>query len=384
MAKKLQLTPELNCTVLEVKKVHGQGYCLDVLISDGCLLQGQTIAVCSLRDNGIVTRIKQLQTPAEVQDLRVERAKYNNVPKCQASTGCRLVCDQHMEHAVAGSRIILINNPKDIDEVEEARDEVQAGLTALKNMEKTDVGVIVVASTLGSLEALTKFLKEKANVPMAGWSLGTVHKKDVMRASVMKEHKPEYAVILAFDVDISPDAQTYAENEEIQIFREEIIYQLQQRFLDHLELAKERQREAVKGDIVFPCTMTIIADNIFNRKNPIVMGCHIDRCDLRVGTPLAALIKDKGPLKIGVVESIEVDNKEVDIGENDTDVCIKIGLTPEMPSIIEFKRHFDADCKIVSIISRRSLDAIKKHYNKDISREQLLLLHELKKQFLQE
>lgn len=105
----------------EVKKVHGQRYCLDVLISDGCLLAGQTIAVCSLRDNGIVTRIKQLQTPSEVQDLRVERAKYDNQSKCQASMACRLVCDQNMEHAVAGSKIYLVQNPKDAEEVEDAR-----------------------------------------------------------------------------------------------------------------------------------------------------------------------------------------------------------------------------------------------------------------------
>jgi len=384
LAKKLQLTPNLNCTILEVKKVHGQGYCLDVLISDGCLLAGQTIAVCSLRDNGIVTRIKQLQTPSEVQDLRVERAKYDNQSKCQASMACRLVCDQNMEHAVAGSKIYLVQNPKDAEEVEDARDEVQAGLVALKNMEKSDIGVMVIASTLGSLEALTKFLKDKAKVPMCGWSLGTIHKKEVMRASVMLEHKPEYAIILAFNVSISPDAQEYADKEGVQIFSEEIIYQLEERFLDHLELAKERAREAVKGDVVFPCVLSIIEDKIFNRKDPIVFGCHIDRCDLRVGTPLCAVVEKKEgfkAIKIGIVESIEVDNKEVEIGENDTDVCVKVALTPDMPSTIEYKRHFDFKNKIYSMISRRSLDAIKKHYGRDLKREQLVLLRELKKKF---
>lgn len=384
LAKKLQLTPNLNCTILEVKKVHGQGYCLDVLISDGCLLRGQTIAVCSLRDNGIVTRIKQLQTPAEIQDLRVERARYNNQPKCQASMACRLVCDQNMEHAVAGSKIYLVNDPKDAEEVEDARDTVQAGLSALKNMEKNDIGVMVISSTLGSLEALTKFLKEKANVPMCGWSLGTVHKKEVMRASVMLEHKPEYAVILAFNVTISPDAQQYADQEGVQIFQEEIIYQLEERFLDHLELVKERAREAVKGDVVFPCVMTILEDKIFNRKSPIVMGCHIDKGDLRVGTPLCAVVEGKEgakAIKIGIVESIEVDSKEVEIGEIDTDVCVKVALTPDMGTTIEYKRHFDHKNQICSMISRRSLDAIKKHYGRDLSRDQLLLLRDLKKKF---
>jgi hypothetical protein len=44
-------------------------------------------------------------------------------------------------------------------------------------------------------------------VPVASFSIGPVSKRDVLRASVMLEHKVEYATILAFDVKINADAK---------------------------------------------------------------------------------------------------------------------------------------------------------------------------------
>ena len=44
------------------------------------------------------------------------------------------------------------------------------------------------ASTLGSLEALLEFLRSPAvKIPVSGIAIGPIHRKDVMRASVMLE-----------------------------------------------------------------------------------------------------------------------------------------------------------------------------------------------------
>ncbi len=49
-------------------------------------------------------------------------------------------------------------------------------------------GVCVQASTLGSLEALLEFLRSPAvKIPVSGINIGPVHRRDVMRASVMLE-----------------------------------------------------------------------------------------------------------------------------------------------------------------------------------------------------
>lgn len=65
------------------------------------------------------------------------------------------------------------------------------------------------ASTLGSLEALLAFLKS-SKIPVSGINIGPVHKKDIIRASVMLERAKEYAQVLAFDVPIDKDAEDMA------------------------------------------------------------------------------------------------------------------------------------------------------------------------------
>lgn len=56
------------------------------------------------------------------------------------------------------------------------------------SVRKTQEGVCVQASTLGSLEALLEFLKSpEVAIPVSGVNLGPVHRRDVMRAGVALE-----------------------------------------------------------------------------------------------------------------------------------------------------------------------------------------------------
>lgn len=65
------------------------------------------------------------------------------------------------------------------------------------------------------------------NIPVSGINIGPVHKKDVMRASVMLERKrKEFACILAFDVKVTPEARDMAEELGVKVFTADIIYHL--------------------------------------------------------------------------------------------------------------------------------------------------------------
>jgi translation initiation factor 5B len=99
------------------------------------------------------------------------------------------------------------------------------------NKGRFDLNPVLVffqASTLGSLEALLEFLKSPdVNIPVSGINIGPVHKKDVMRASVMLERKrKEFACILAFDVKVTPEARDMAEELGVKVFTADIIYHL--------------------------------------------------------------------------------------------------------------------------------------------------------------
>lgn len=99
------------------------------------------------------------------------------------------------------------------DDLDDIKDEAMADIkNVFSRVDKSGEGVCVQASTLGSLEALLEFLKSPAvKIPVSVINIGPVHKKDVMRASVMLERKrKEFATILAFDVKVcfslySPD-----------------------------------------------------------------------------------------------------------------------------------------------------------------------------------
>lgn len=98
-------------------------------------------------------------------------------------------------------------------------------------------GVCVQASTLGSLEALLEFLRSDAvRIPVSGINIGPVHKRDVMRASTMLEKgRKKFAVILAFDVPVTREAQEQATSTGVRIFTADIIYHLFDQFSAYLK-----------------------------------------------------------------------------------------------------------------------------------------------------
>ena len=106
---------------------------------------------------------------------------------------------KELEKCMAGLPMFVAQRP---DEIEYYKEELNNMLkAALSSIKLSEVGVFVQASTLGSLEALLEFLKT-SKIPYAGISIGPVHRKDVIMASIMLEKDPQYAVILSFDVKV--------------------------------------------------------------------------------------------------------------------------------------------------------------------------------------
>lgn len=129
-------------------------------------------------------------------------------------------------------------------------------------------------------------------IPVSGISIGPVHKKDVIKASVMLERKPEYAVILAFDVKVDADARDMAESMGVQIFTADIIYHLFDKASKYIADIKARGRQDAAAVAVFPVVLDIIPEYVFNIKQPIVLGCKVVDGMLKLGTPLCVPARD--------------------------------------------------------------------------------------------
>lgn len=281
MTNKLMYLSEVECTVLEVKVIEGLGTTIDVVLSNGILREGDRIVLCGVQ-GAITTNIRALLTPAPLKELRL-KSQYVHNHEVKASLGVKIAAND-LEHAIAGSRLLVVGPGDDEEELEE---EVMSDIeNLLGKVSKTGRGVSVQASTLGSLEALLEFLKV-SKIPVANISIGPVYKRDVMSAGIMLEKAKEYAVMLCFDVKIDKEAQAYADDVGVKIFTADIIYHLFDDFTKHMAQLVEQKKEESKLLAVFPCVLNPVA--VFNKKDPIVVGIDVTEGSLRLLTPIAAV-----------------------------------------------------------------------------------------------
>ncbi len=97
---------------------------------------------------------------------------------------------------------------------------------------------------------------------------------------------------------------------------------------------------------------------------------------LKVGTPLC--IPEKDNLKIGVVESIEMNKKSVTkVLSKDGSVAVRISGQQHVAA----GRHFDESNQICSLINRKSIDALKEFFRDEMTMDDWKLVKALKAKY---
>lgn len=380
MSDKLMYVTELECTVLEVKVIEGLGTTIDVVLVNGWLHEGDRIVVCGL--NGpIVTQIRALLTPQPMRELRV-KSQYIHHKSVKAALGIKIAAPD-LEKAIAGSRLLVVGPDDDEDDLKE---EVMSDLTNLmSSIDRTGHGVWVQASTLGALEALLEFLRT-SNIPVSGINIGPVHRKDVVKASVMLEKAREYAVMLCFDVKVDKDAEDLAEELGIKVFTADIIYHLFDRFQEHFAQIAEQKRKDQADQVVFPCVLKMVPRAIYMKRDPIIMGVDVMEGSLRIGTPICVVktnpeTQAREIVTLGKVTSMEQNHKPVEVvrkGQAGAGVAIKVEC-PSYETPKAYGRHFDDNDEFYSKVTRQSIDILKESFRNDMSKEEWALVVKLKK-----
>lgn len=368
----LMFSKEVEAVVLEVKVIYGLGTTVDIILRNGILNEGDSL-ILNGTEGPFVTQARALLMPQPLKELRVKNS-YINHKTIIAAQGVK-ICGKDLEKTIAGTPVLVARKPDEIDVLkDEAASTLSNFLGAIKLKDK---GVFVQASTLGSLEALLEFLKG-SKIPFAGINIGPVHKKDVMKASVMLDKDNQWACILAFDVRVERDAQEMADSVGVRIFTADIIYHLFDNFIKYREELRERKRQENERFAIFPCKLKILPNCVFNARNPIVVGVLVEAGIVKPGTPLCVPSRDF--INIGTVSSLELNHKQVENARKGTEVCIKIEAIPGEPPKL-FGRHFDLEDVLVSKISRESIDAVKSYFREDLQKSDWQLMIELKRTF---
>lgn len=299
--------------VLEVREEPGLGLTLDAIIYDGIIRRGDLIVVGGL-DGIIVSRIRSLLQPKPLDEIRDPRDKFNSVDKVVAAAGVKIVAPD-LEGAVAGSPIRII---WDESMAEKVKKEVEEELEKIRiSTDKT--GTILKADTLGSLEAIVNYFRER-NIPIRMADVGDVSKRDVMEAFAVKEKDPFLAAILAFNVKVLPDAEEEARQHNIPIFKSNIIYRLFNDYEDWLIKKREEQKKKELEVLIRPGKIKILPGYVFRRSKPAIVGVKVLAGKIQ---PKYSLINSSNE-KVGSILQIQDKGQNIKEAARDMEVAVSI------------------------------------------------------------
>ncbi|MFQ5819016.1 MAG: translation initiation factor IF-2 [Candidatus Heimdallarchaeota archaeon] len=299
--------------VLEVKEEVGIGKTIDVILFDGVLKKNDTIVVGGL-DQPVVSKIRALLQPKALDEIRDPKERFLPVTEVAAAAGVRIVA-QGLEGTAAGSPLYVSNT---MDEIEHYKEEILQELEQIK-IETDDLGIIVKADTLGSLEALLNLLRQK-NIPIRFANVGDVARRDVIQAEITGVEDPLLGVVLAFNVGFLPDARELIDSAQIPFFENNIIYRLLEEYDGWQTEQRAKRREEAFEELVKPAKITLLPDYIFRKSDPAVVGIEVMTGTLR---PRVNLVRTDNK-RVGLILQIQSEGKTVAEAKEGDQVAISI------------------------------------------------------------
>lgn len=296
-------------TVLEVKEVKGIGTVVDAIIYKGTIRVADQIVVSSVTGEPIVTKVKGLQRPRPLDEIRDPTQRFDRVKEVSAAAGIRIIA-QNVETALAGGTLRVVHG-----DLEQLKEEIKS--ESQIKAELADEGIIVRGDAIGSLEAFA-FEAKESELLIRKIDIGNVTRKDVVEASHFEN--PLHRVIFAFNVKVNDDARAEAVTLGIKIFENDVMYRL----LEDYEIwcgEKTKEIEVEKRlEIVFPGKIMIMRDHVFRVSKPAIVGVRVLAGRIRSGQGLITL----DGRSVGKIKSIRTGEEPVKEAVAGKEVAIAI------------------------------------------------------------
>jgi translation initiation factor 5B len=299
-------------TVLEVKEETGLGTTIDTIIYSGVLRQTDKI-VLGTKQQPLVTGIKALLKPKPLDEIRDPRERFDSVKEVHAACGIKISCP-NLEDVIPGAPLRVVEgNPEEI--IEEIKNQTKI------DFELDEEGVLVKADTIGSLEALIKESKDKG-IKIRKAEIGHVSKRDIIEANATLD--PLNKVIFAFNVKLLPEAREELLTTDLQVFNEDVIYTIMEKYDEWLERKKAELERARRQEYIHPGMIKFLPEYVFRVSHPAVIGVRVLAGRIKTGQ---RLIKDDGR-SVGAIKGIQSENKPVEEAIQGQEVAISIeGIT---------------------------------------------------------
>ncbi|MBI5035993.1 translation initiation factor IF-2 [Candidatus Micrarchaeota archaeon] len=309
LEKRLTLSETAKGSILEVKEERGLGKTLDVILYDGMLKQGETI-VFATKNGPAEGKIKALLKPKPMDEMRDPRQKFDSVNEVAAACGVKVSCE-NADKALAGSSVLSGNIGEAKKKIEE---EVKTVL-----FESDKEGVVLKADSLGSLEAITKLLRHE-KIPVKKASIGKVSKNDITIASAMRTKNKNLGAVFSFHEDTDEDIRKLAEEEEVKLFEEKIIYNLILNYQKWREEEELKTRKHAFATLTLPAKIRVLVGHCFRACKPCIVGVEVLEGRIKKGT---GLMNKKGE-SIGTIKAMQEQKRPVEEAKKGKQVAISI------------------------------------------------------------
>jgi translation initiation factor 5B len=344
-------------SVLEVKEEPGLGLTLNTIVYDGTLHRDDLVVVGG-KEGPISARVRTLLVPKPLDEMRDPRDKFTSVDCVYASAGVKVVAPG-LESALAGAPLLGVPAGEDVAKYCGLITEEIGRIRIAKEID----GVIVKADTLGSLEAMAEILKAN-NVQVRIADVGDISKRDVIEASVVKTHDPLSGAVLAFGVKTLPDAEQEAAASNIPIFKEPIIYNLIDKYLEWVKNKRESKSEAEFDALVKPGKVTVLPNCIFHRAKPAVFGVEIQGGRLK---PRVSLLRAQDGSDLGEIQQIQDKGKAI----SEAKVGAQVAISMDKP--VAGRHVFERDVLYVKVPEKDAKSLLTTHLDDLTSEEQDVL-----------
>lgn len=370
---KKELRLELENTrgnVLEVQQTRA-GTSLNVILSNGKLRKGDII-VFGGKNGPISAKVRSLLSPRPLDEIRSPKEKFELLNEVKAAAGVRVLTSSSVEGALSGSVIYGINprkyNKNELEEeIQRKKNQIAESVSKILFRNEKE-GIILKADTLGSIEAILDKLDDEG-VPVALSDIGNVNKEDCTHALVVREMKPKYAVIVAFNVDITPEAITVIEKEELEVIQGEVIYSIFEKLEDYLIEWEKRKKEKLLDLIGAIGKIKPLPKYVFRRSNPAVFGVRVLKGEIQTQTEL---IRKRDGKKVGRIQRIEDEGESIQKAGKGKEIAVSVKGG-------KFGRNIKADDLLYTDLSEKHVRMIPNELKDSLSSEELEVFEEFLK-----